>query len=321
MTLPRRACCRACLIRWARPGTGSASISRCSPPMPTQIELCLFDPSGRREIARIDAAGMHRRGLARLSAERAARPALRLSRARSLRAAERPSLQSAQAAARSLCAAARRRAALVRRAVRLPRELAARRSVLRPPRQRARHARRPSSPTTPSTGATTGRPTCRGPTRSSTRRMCAASRCCTTDVRAARARHLRGARRSATSSTICAGSASPRSSCCRSTPSCRTATCVQKGLRNYWGYNTLGFFATEPRYLSSGSAERDAGRGAPPACRRHRGDSRRRLQPHRRRQRARPDAVVPRPRQCELLPARSRTTAAIASTTPAPATR
>ena len=25
---------------------------------------------------------------------------------------------------------------------------------------------------------------------------------------------------------------------------------VEKGLRNYWGYNTLGFFAPEPRYLS-----------------------------------------------------------------------
>jgi len=30
---------------------------------------------------------------------------------------------------------------------------------------------------------------------------------------------------------------------------------LQKGLRNYWGYNTLNFFATEPRYLSDGSAD------------------------------------------------------------------
>ncbi len=29
---------------------------------------------------------------------------------------------------------------------------------------------------------------------------------------------------------------------------------LEKGLRNYWGYNTLGFFSLEPRYLSSGSA-------------------------------------------------------------------
>jgi glycogen operon protein len=28
-----------------------------------------------------------------------------------------------------------------------------------------------------------------------------------------------------------------------------------KGLRNYWGYNTLGFFAPEPRYLSDGTAD------------------------------------------------------------------
>jgi isoamylase len=28
---------------------------------------------------------------------------------------------------------------------------------------------------------------------------------------------------------------------------------LQKGLRNYWGYNTIGFFAIEPRYLAEGS--------------------------------------------------------------------
>jgi glycogen operon protein len=30
-------------------------------------------------------------------------------------------------------------------------------------------------------------------------------------------------------------------------------TLLEKGLRNYWGYNTLGFFAIEPRYLSEQS--------------------------------------------------------------------
>jgi len=30
---------------------------------------------------------------------------------------------------------------------------------------------------------------------------------------------------------------------------------VQKGLSNYWGYNTLAFFAPHPRYLATGSAE------------------------------------------------------------------
>src|SRR5438045_417294 len=27
---------------------------------------------------------------------------------------------------------------------------------------------------------------------------------------------------------------------------------VEQGLRNYWGYNTIGFFAPEPRYSASG---------------------------------------------------------------------
>jgi isoamylase len=30
---------------------------------------------------------------------------------------------------------------------------------------------------------------------------------------------------------------------------------LEQGLRNYWGYNTLAFFAIEPRYLSDGTAE------------------------------------------------------------------
>lgn len=30
---------------------------------------------------------------------------------------------------------------------------------------------------------------------------------------------------------------------------------LQKGLRNYWGYNTIGFFAPEPRYLSDGTLD------------------------------------------------------------------
>ena len=49
-------------------------------------------------------------------------------------------------------------------------------------------------------------------------------------------------------------------------------------------------------------ARRDAHRRPPPARRRHRADPRRRLQPYRRGQRAGADAVVPRPRQCQLLP-------------------
>ena len=107
-----------------------------------RIELCLFDPTGRRELARFDYAGMHRRNLARLSPQWAARSGLRLPRPRPIQSAGRSSLQPAQAAARSLRAAVRRRIALVRRAVRLPRAFAPRRPFIRPPRQRARHAER-----------------------------------------------------------------------------------------------------------------------------------------------------------------------------------
>src|SRR6185503_12120763 len=30
---------------------------------------------------------------------------------------------------------------------------------------------------------------------------------------------------------------------------------VERGLSNYWGYNTLGFFAPHPRYLGSGKVD------------------------------------------------------------------
>ena len=58
-----------------------------------------------------------------------------------------------------------------------------------------------------------------------------------------------------------------------------------------------------------------AARGRP------RGHPRRRLQPHRRGQPPRPDAVLPRHRQPGLLPARGRRPRATTSTPPAPATR
>jgi isoamylase len=68
-----------------------------------------------------------------------------------------------------------------------------------------------------------------------------------------------------------------------------TATCSMKGLRNYWGYRLLGFFAPEPRYLAPTASPRlrDAVRAA---RRRDRGDPRRGLQPHRRGRPSRPDA-------------------------------
>ena len=61
---------------------------------------------------------------------------------------------------------------------------------------------------------------------------------------------------------------------------------VDLGLRNYWGYNTLGFFAPYHGYSAMGTL-RPAGAGVPrhgqgAARGRHRGHPRRGLQPHRR---------------------------------------
>ena len=78
-------------------------------------------------------------------------------------------------------------------------------------------------------------------------------------------------------------------------------TLVEKKLVNYWGYNTLSFFAPEARYCAGQSARRLPHHGGAAARRRHRGDARRRLQPHRRGQPSGPDAVVPRHRQRLLL--------------------
>ena len=75
----------------------------------------------------------------------------------------------------------------------------------------------------------------------------------------------------------------------------------ERGLTNYWGYNTMGWFApTEPlRGQGSGGRAQAGGEGA--ARGRHRGDPRRGLQPHRRGQRARAHAELPRHRQPRLL--------------------
>ena len=75
---------------------------------------------------------------------------------------------------------------------------------------------------------------------------------------------------------------------------------VDRGLTNYWGYNSIGFFAPDGKYSSSGSTGgqvtefkqmvrnlHDAGpRGHPRRC----------LQPHRGRKSSRPDALFSRHR-------------------------
>ena len=118
------------------------------------------------------------------------------------------------------------------------------------------------------------------------------------------ARHLRGpcARRGA--SATCATSASPPSNCCRCTSSVPEPFLVDRGLTNYWGYNTIGFFAPHAGYSAAvrggtpgGQVARVQGHGQGAAPGRPRGHPRRGLQPHRRGQRERPDAQLPRPGQ------------------------
>ena len=189
----------------------------------TKVELCLFDEDGRAGAGAHRAAGIHGRGLARLPAGCAARHGLRLPGARSLRARGGPPLQPEQAPARSLRQAARRRAALGPGAVRLHDRIARCRPLLRRARQRALHAemprRRPGlhlgtrAPAADPVGA-----------HDHLRDACA---------RLHHAASGRAARSCAAPSPGCAArgdrlhpqsSASPRSSCCRSTPSSTTAT-------------------------------------------------------------------------------------------------
>ena len=54
-------------------------------------------------------------------------------------------------------------------------------------------------------------------------------------------------------SPTCVRSASPRSSCCRSTTSSTRASCPTRGSRNYWGYSSIGYLAPHSAYAATGS--------------------------------------------------------------------
>ena len=83
------------------------------------------------------------------------------------------------------------------------------------------------------------------------------------------------------------------------------ALAAPAGLVNYWGYQPVSFFAPHAGYASrpGPAAAVDEFRDLVKALHRagHRGHPRRRLQPHRRGRRGRPDLLVPRPRQRRLL--------------------
>ena len=137
------------------------------------------------------AAGIHRRGLARLPARCAARHRLRLSRPRPLRAGGRPPLQPQQAGARPLCRGSIvGRAQLEPGAVRLHAGASRRRPDLRRARQRALHAEVPGHRPRLHLGPRPSAARCRGSARSSTRRMCGASPSCIPTAAREHARHL-----------------------------------------------------------------------------------------------------------------------------------
>ena len=171
-----------------------------------------------------------------------------------------------------------------------------------------RSCRNAASSIRPSPGATNAARRRRGTAPSSTKRMCAASPSCIPTCREELRGTFAGLGRSRRSSTTSARSASPRSSCCRSTPSSTTAISLDKGLTQLLGLQhdrllrARAALLRRPAFAFAEFKEMVAQL----ARRRHRGHPRRRLQPHRRRQRARPDAVVQGHRQRLLLPAAAR---------------
>ena len=248
-------------------------------------------------------AGVHPRGLARLLPRSAAGAALRAPGAWPLRAAGGAPVQSEQAPARPLHPGALGRAALARLALRLPDRQPQRRPVVRPARQRAGDAEVPDHRHRAYLGAGPAPAAALGGDR---------------DLRGARQghdqeppgaasadqRHLRGARLAADGRAPGEARghrdrADADPGVLRRPPPGREGAVELLGLQHH-------------RLLRAGAALPDGrarhrrvqAHGAAAARGGHRGDPRRRLQPHRRGQPARADAELPRPRQRELLRAR-----------------
>ena len=248
------------------------------------MQLCLFDEARRRDPD--PAAGVRRRRLARLRAGRRPRAGLRLPGDRAVRPGPRAALQPGQAAARPVRPGDQRRGPVRAGGARLRR---------RPTRTRRARWTRPahvprSLVVDPAFGwQDRARPAApRTRTRSSTRSTSRASPCATRTSRRSCAAPTPGWPRGRASPT-CSTSASPRSSCCRCTRTCPRRSCSQRGLTNYWGYNTIGYFAPHAGYSAAvragqpgGPGRRVQGDGRRPARRRPRGPARRGVQPHRR---------------------------------------
>ena len=216
----------------------------------TRIDVCIFDAPDGREIERFELPEYTDEVFHGHLTGHRPRHLLRLSRPRAVRARGRTSLQSEQAPARPLRARSRRQADLGPGGVRLHDRRRGRRPDLRRARQRAvraemrgrrpqlRLARRIPEAQHPL-----------GPHHRLRRRTSKASPSCIPRWTKACAASMPGSGRSR-SSTTSGRSASPPSSSCPSTRSSTTSFLLERGLRNYWGYNSIGFFAPDPRYAA-----------------------------------------------------------------------
>ena len=135
------------------------------------------------------------------------------------------------------------------------------------------------------------------------------------------ARHVRGPASASRRSSTSPGSASPRSSCCRSTSTSTTGPGRARPLELLGLQHDRLLRPRRALQRHRRAGERVQDDGEAPSRRRDRGDPRRRLQPHRRGQPPGPDAELPRASTTPPTTGSTRTTGAGTSTTPAPATR
>ena len=273
------------------------------------VELCLFDNRGPPRAAAHPAARADRSGLALLSARSASGTVVRLSRATAL-----TSRNTVIASIRTSCCSIPTRSRSSGRSRGATRTSAIASAVSAPICRRigattpmaCRSAR---SSILRSPGATTVIRERPGTTRSSTRCTCAASRKQHPEVPP----QYRGTYAGLATAPVIDYLQRLGITAVELMPVhffINDRHLVEKGLRNYWGYNSIGYFAPHQDYAALDAVRarvQDDGEDA--ALGRHRSDSRRRLQPHRGRQSPRPDAVFPRHRQRLLLPPGARRSA------------
>ena len=282
--------------RSGRTGPVAARTSPSSRRTPSCIELCLFDARGEQELARLDAARAHRRHLARLAAGALRRPgaALRLPGARTLPAARvtvsiPPSCSSIRA--RRRCTAM---SSGTRRCV-----------APNPALDRVPDGVDSAPLRTTSAGSSTANSTGSGvrspnvPWRDTIIYELHVKGY--TQLTSAGARTpLRG---------TYLGLAEPAVLDYLQALGVTTVELMpvqafvneeflaERGLTNYWGYNPLAWFAPDARYAVADPVKRIQDDGSRTARGRPRGDPRRRVQPHGRGQRSRPDVEPARLRQ------------------------